>query len=318
MTIEYSEDLQDLSESTCTILTGDRSKPFTQTDRTGNYLHYGIREHGMFGIMNGISAYGCHRVFGEKFLNFLTYGFPAIRIATISGLSVWIIGTHDSIFLGGDDSTHQPIETLALLRATPNLFTVRPANRMEASTALIYSMSRGRGPCAIALTRQKINDVQGGTVCDLLKEGYIISDYKDGTDMKLVVKRGMIRVLLIATGSEVSLAMSCKEILKEYSIRVVSMVSFELFEEQDIKYRKSILADCDVSISIEALSRFMEQIQQLPNRTGPIRREWHTRGCMQALWIHTRGRSHAHQKNSKKQNSQKINTCNKMNKPNRR
>ncbi|KAI5190537.1 transketolase [Nematocida minor] len=245
----------DLSESTCTKWEG--AKVLSSSDYSGRYICYGIREHAMCGIMNGIAAYGYHRVYGSTFLNFLTYGFPAIRIAAISSYRVAILGTHDSIALGGDGPTHQPIETLALLRATPNLITFRPANRLETATAIAYSMYQSKGPCAIVLSRQKLDGFSVGTVDDVLKGAYIVCDYEIGGP---VVKRGVKcpYVTLIATGSEVSLCLKVKELLCNVGcmVRLVSMVSFELFEAQDVEYKKEILDSRSIKVSIEALSTF--------------------------------------------------------------
>lgn len=246
----------DLGGSTCTHPSGEHSKAFSSGSWDGNYINYGIREHAMAGVMNGIAAYGHHRAYGGTFLNFLTYAFPAIRIAAISSFPVTVIGTHDSIFLGGDGPTHQPIETIALLRATPNLVTFRPANTVETVSSLTYSLYKSTGPCAIILSRQKVDKVPDKGVREVLKGAYVVSDYSRDTTRKTSIKKDPLKIVLMATGSEVGLALACKEILKEYSIRVVSFISFELFEKQPEEYKKEITAESTISISIEALSTF--------------------------------------------------------------
>ncbi|KAI5181825.1 transketolase [Nematocida sp. AWRm80] len=232
----------DLAPSNLTLW--DNAVVFDKNHRDGTYLHYGVREHAMCGISNGIAAYGWHRVFGSTFLNFVTYGFPSIRIAALSSFPVTIFATHDSIALGEDGPTHQPIEVFPLIRATPNLILLRPADGTETLFSVVYSLMHSDVPCVVALTRQKVPALENTSVSECFKGGYILSDYRSNTSP---------RILLVATGSEVSLALQVKDTLEDYNIRVVSLLSTELFDSQPMDYQHSILSS-DLSFSIEAQS----------------------------------------------------------------
>lgn len=220
---------------------------FSAKSPFGAYIRFGIREHAMFGILCGISGFGWHIPFGSTFLNFVTYGFGALRIACISERRLAVFATHDSVALGEDGPTHQPVETLALLRATPNLYVLRPADGIETAYAVYYAFEQARFPCVVSLTRQKLSPFQGTDFEKCRKGAYVVSDYsRDG-------KRK--RVLIVATGSEVSLACKAKALLEEFDTRIVSLISFEIFEEQPEGYRRQTL-ECDVSFGLEALSTF--------------------------------------------------------------
>ncbi|KAH9385294.1 transketolase [Nematocida major] len=240
----------DLAESTC-VLTQETS-PITPENFSGNFLNCGIREHAMFGTSCGISFYGRNRVFASTFLNFLTYAFPALRIAALSSVPVTAICTHDSVALGGDGPTHQPVEVLALLRATPNLAVFRPGTRREAETAGIYAFLHAKRPCVIVLSRQEINfqeELEKFELSECARGGYVVSDYGEESAPE--------KTLLVCTGSEVSLCFEAKKLLvsRGCCVRIVSLVSFELFEEQEKAYRKEVLQG-DISVSVEALSTF--------------------------------------------------------------
>jgi len=205
-------------------------------DSTGRTFHWGVREHGMAACLNGIAAHGGLRPFGSTFLVFSDYMKPAIRLAAIMQLPVIYIGTHDSIGLGEDGPTHQPVEHLAMLRAIPNLVTLRPADGAETIEAWKVAIARRDGPTFLVLTRQKLPvlDRSGGSAEGLRRGAYVIQDGADPA---------AIDSILIATGSEVSVALQAAKLLRDDRIatRVVSMPSWELFAAQPQSYRDSVL-----------------------------------------------------------------------------
>jgi transketolase len=205
-------------------------------DSTGRTFHWGVREHGMAACLNGIAAHGGLRAFGSTFLVFSDYMKPAIRLAAIMRLPVIYIGTHDSIGLGEDGPTHQPVEHLAMLRAIPNLLTLRPADASETIEAWKVAIERRDGPTFLVLTRQKLPglDRSGGSAQGLRRGAYVL---RDGAD------KARLDAILIATGSEVSVALQAARLLEEDRIatRVVSMPSWELFAAQPESYRDSVL-----------------------------------------------------------------------------
>lgn len=209
------------------------------TEKT--YIRYGIREHGMCGVMNGIAAHGVFRPIGGTFLNFAAYGMPSIKIACLDRLRTIYLFTHDSIGLGEDGPTHQPIEVLATLRALPNLTTFRPCDGRETRSALAQAIARN-GPCAIVLTRQKVCEQPENP--DVTRGGYY------------VVREPGHEIVLIATGSEVGLAMDVKKQLRHRKVSVVSMLSMEVFEEQPEEYKQDVVDRKAVRVSIEALGTF--------------------------------------------------------------
>ncbi|KAF9092185.1 Transketolase [Mortierella sp. AD031] len=212
----------------------------------GRYIRYGVREHGMSAIMNGIDAYGGLIPAGATFLNFISYASGAVRLTALSGQRVIYIMTHDSIGLGEDGPTHQPIETMATIRATPNLIDFRPADGNETSGAYLYAIETKDRPSVLALTRQDLPHLEGSSVEKTLKGGYVLQEVQ-GAD-----------VTLVATGSEVSLIVDAAKLLKEQGIkaRIVSMPSTKLFDEQSHAYRASVLIDGIPSVSVEAMSTF--------------------------------------------------------------
>ena len=224
----------DLGGSTGTTLKqGGTFGPTT----TGRTFHWGVREHGMAACMNGIAAHGGLRVFGSTFLVFSDYMKPAIRLAAIMRLPVIYIGTHDSIGLGEDGPTHQPVEHLAMLRSIPNLVTIRPADAAETFEAWKVAIERRTGPTVLVLTRQKLPllDRTGKAEAAGLRRGaYVLLDPPDGKSPDSI---------LIATGSEVALAVEAARRLHAEGIatRVVSMPSWELFAEQPEAYRNTVL-----------------------------------------------------------------------------
>ena len=221
---------------------------FSANNRTGRNLHFGIREHAMAGILNGMALYGGVIPYGGTFLVFSDYLRPSIRIAGLSKIKPVYVFTHDSIGLGEDGPTHQPVEHLASLRAIPNLVVIRPADANETVAAWKYAIKHEGGPVALILTRQKLPvlDRNKYTPADNLEKGaYVIKDSEGKPD-----------VILIATGSEVQLALSAAETIeneKQIGVRVVSMPSWELFEQQSVEYKNSVLPDdATVKISVEA------------------------------------------------------------------
>jgi len=212
----------------------------------GRYLRYGVREHGMSAIMNGLDAYGGIIPAGATFLNFISYASGAVRLSALSGHRVIYIMTHDSIGLGEDGPTHQPIETMAMIRATPTLVDMRPADGNETSGAYLFAISAKDRPSVLALTRQDLPQLEGSSVEKTLFGGYVLQEV-EGAD-----------VTLVGTGSEVSLCVDAAKLLKEQGIkaRIVSMPSTTLFDEQSHEYRASVLIDGVPSVSVEAMTTF--------------------------------------------------------------
>ncbi len=219
----------DLAGSNFTDLPDERA--MAAGDHAGRVIHFGIREHGMAAIANGMSLHGGVRPFVSTFLVFADYLRPALRLSALMGQPVIYVLTHDSIGLGGDGPTHQPIETLASLRAMPNLEVFRPADARETAQAWIAALRRGDGPSVLALTRQNVPtlEVPAGAV---ERGGYVLAGADEDAD-----------VLLVATGSEVATALAARDLLAAEGVRarVVSLPSRERFAQQDEAYRASVL-----------------------------------------------------------------------------
>ncbi|MBL7161358.1 MAG: transketolase [Anaerolineales bacterium] len=215
--------------------------PIAPDDFNGDYIHYGIREHGMGAIMNGLALHGL-RPYGGTFLVFADYLRPTIRMAAMMGLPVIYIFSHDSIGLGEDGPTHQPVEQLASLRIIPNLLTLRPADGNETSQAWKAALERVDGPTALVLTRQGLPQVTPSDN-DLIKGAYVLSEPKWVAP----------EIVLIATGSEVEIVLDAKAKLADEGIdaRVVSMPSWELFDAQTDEYRLSVLPPDTPRLAIE-------------------------------------------------------------------
>ncbi|HEX2288901.1 MAG TPA: transketolase C-terminal domain-containing protein, partial [Pseudonocardiaceae bacterium] len=203
---------------------------------SGRTFHWGVREHGMAACHNGIAAHGGLRAFGSTFLVFSDYMKPAIRLAAIMRLPVIYIGTHDSIGLGEDGPTHQPVEHLAMLRAIPNLVTLRPADPGETVEAWKVAMERRDGPTMLVLTRQKVPLLEraGVDAAEAVRRGAYVVQREGGKAPDAII---------IATGSEVPVAVAAARQLESEGVptRVVSMPSWELFAAQPAGYRDSIL-----------------------------------------------------------------------------
>ncbi|WP_420863865.1 transketolase [Algirhabdus cladophorae] len=220
------------------------------TNRAGRYMYYGIREHGMAAAMNGMALHGGVRPYGGTFMCFTDYARGAMRLSALMGIPVTYVMTHDSIGLGEDGPTHQPIEHLAMLRATPNTHVFRPADTVETAEAWEVALTSKSTPSVLALSRQGLPTVrtEHKTANLTAKGGYVLADAISG-------KR---QAILMATGSEVSIAMAARDLLEAEGIgtRVVSMPCWELFEEQDDAYRKRVLPGGPVRVAIEAGIRF--------------------------------------------------------------
>eukprot|EP00747_Dinoflagellata_sp_TGD_P004628 gnl/TRDRNA2_/TRDRNA2_111689_c1_seq1.p1 gnl/TRDRNA2_/TRDRNA2_111689_c1~~gnl/TRDRNA2_/TRDRNA2_111689_c1_seq1.p1 ORF type:complete len:639 (+),score=82.83 gnl/TRDRNA2_/TRDRNA2_111689_c1_seq1:36-1952(+) len=206
----------------------------------GRYIRFGVREHAMIGISTGLAAYGGFLPFCGTFLNFMTYGWGALRYAARSSVRVIYVATHDSIELGEDGPTHQPIEVIAACRALPNLVTIRPADGPETVGAYEFAVQRSNGPVLLALSRSGTPHLEGSKREHVARGGYVLSEYG--------VSRVPI-VVLAASGTEVATCMEAKEMLEKVGIgvRVVSMPSWELFEEQEEAYRRSVFFDRSAS-----------------------------------------------------------------------
>jgi transketolase len=225
----------DLATSNNTLLRG--AGEFSPQNRAGRNLYFGVREHGMGAILNGLAVHGGMIPYGATFLIFSDYMRPAIRLAALSELPVIYIFTHDSVGLGEDGPTHQPIEHLATLRAMPQLTLIRPADASETVVAWRVALTHRHGPVALALTRQNlpIFDRTQMAAADGLERGaYILLDAEGATP----------DLILIASGSEVVLAVEARQQLAQQEVRarVVSMPSWELFEQQSQAYRDAVLA----------------------------------------------------------------------------
>ncbi|OFS23166.1 transketolase [Corynebacterium sp. HMSC04H06] len=214
----------------------------------GRNLHFGIREHAMAAIMNGIALHGNTRVYGGTFLIFSEYQFPAIRLGALMSTDTYYVWTHDSIGLGEDGPTHQPVETLAALRAVPNLAVIRPADANETAQAWAAALERPAAPKGLSLTRQNLPILDG--TADKAAEGV-----RRGAYTLVEATGGEPEVILIATGSEVQYAVEAAKVLEEQSVptRVVSAPCLEWFEEQDADYREQVLpAKVRARVSVEA------------------------------------------------------------------
>ena len=232
-------------------LTGSNNTKTSQTisitpdDFSGRYLHYGVREHGMAAAMNGISLHGGLIPYSGGFLIFADYCRASIRLAALMGIRVIHVMTHDSIGLGEDGPTHQPVETLASLRAIPNLLVFRPADTMETAECWQLAMESIHSPSVLALTRQGL---------PALRLEYTEENICAQGAYELAAASDDAKVTLFASGSEVEIAMNAREMLEQEGIptRVVSIPCFELFEAQSSEYQKGIIGEAPVRIAIEA------------------------------------------------------------------
>lgn len=234
----------DLAGSNLTLWSG--AKGIEDKDASGNYLYYGVREFGMSAMMNGIALHGGFVNYGATFLMFMEYARNAVRMAALMGQQSIFVYTHDSIGLGEDGPTHQPVEQLTALRSTPNLHTWRPCDTVESAVSWKSAIERRDGPCALVFSRQKLAPMarDKSQVADIAKGAYILQDCKGEPDL-----------IFIATGSEVELAMNAAAQLAKdgKQIRVVSMPCAEIFSAQDAAYKQSVLPiEVGARVAIEA------------------------------------------------------------------
>ncbi|MBU0678892.1 MAG: transketolase, partial [Verrucomicrobia bacterium] len=215
---------------------------------TGRNMHFGIREHGMSAIMNGMALHGGWTPYGGTFLVFSDYSRPSIRMAALMGLRVIFVFSHDSVLLGEDGPTHQPIEHLQALRLIPNLTVIRPADQTETAPAWIAALGNATGPTALIVTRQTlpvIDRKECAPAAETLKGGYVLWQAQEGAP----------DIIFIGSGSEVHICLQAARELSGEGVnaRVVSMPSTELFELQSEEYRRAVLPDdCQKRITIEA------------------------------------------------------------------
>ncbi|EJG0622275.1 transketolase [Vibrio parahaemolyticus] len=241
---EFMGGSADLAPSNLTMWSG--SKSLEANDFSGNYIHYGVREFGMTAIMNGIALHGGFVPYGATFLMFMEYARNAMRMAALMKIQNIQVYTHDSIGLGEDGPTHQPVEQIASLRLTPNMNTWRPCDQVESAVAWKLAIERKDAPTALIFSRQNLAQQPRSAeqVADIAKGGYILKD-----------SDGKPELILIATGSEVELAVKAAEQLtaEGKKVRVVSMPSTDAFDKQDAAYREAVLpSDVTARIAIEA------------------------------------------------------------------
>ncbi|PSV26433.1 MULTISPECIES: transketolase [unclassified Photobacterium] len=241
---EFMGGSADLAPSNLTMWSG--SKSITPTDASGNYIHYGVREFGMTAIINGMALHGGFVPYGATFLMFMEYARNAMRMAALMKIQNIQVYTHDSIGLGEDGPTHQPVEQIASLRLTPNMSTWRPCDQVESAVAWKYAIERKDGPTSLIFSRQNLTqqDRDAAQVANIAKGGYILKDCE-----------GQPELILIATGSEVGIAAEAYAQLtaEGRKVRLVSMPATDLFDKQDAAYRESVLpSDVTARIAIEA------------------------------------------------------------------
>ncbi|KAF4125666.1 transketolase, partial [Geosmithia morbida] len=214
-------------------------------DYSGRYIRYGVREHAMGAIMNGLAAYGTLIPYGGTFLNFVSYAAGAVRLSALSQVrNIWV-ATHDSIGLGEDGPTHQPIETLSHFRALPNTMVWRPADGNETSAAYYVAITSKNTPSIIALSRQNLPQLHGSTIEKARKGGYVLQEAEKAD------------ITIVSTGSEVGICVEAAQYLKEkhnITARLVSIPCFEVFDLQSKEYRLSVLPDGIPSLSVEVMS----------------------------------------------------------------
>ncbi len=241
---EFMGGSADLAPSNLTMWSG--SKSLTNDDASGNYIHYGVREFGMSAIMNGIALHGGFIPYGATFLMFMEYARNALRMAALMKQRSIFVYTHDSIGLGEDGPTHQPVEQIASLRLTPNMSTWRPCDQVESAIAWKHAIERTDGPTSLIFSRQNLAqmDRSAQQLADTAKGGYVLKDCAVTPEL-----------ILIATGSEVELAVAAYEQLtaKGRAVRVVSLPSTDVFDAQSAEYKESVLpSSVTKRVAIEA------------------------------------------------------------------
>jgi transketolase len=238
----------DLTGSNKTDIKGEES--FSRGNRAARYIHFGVREHAMGGLLNGMTLYGGLIPYGGTFLIFSDYMKPAIRLAALMHQRVIYVFTHDSVGLGEDGPTHQPIEQLAGLRAIPNLTVIRPGDANETAYAWLAALQRANGPTALVLSRQAVptlDRTQFAAADGTLRGAYVLADLGDGSP----------EVILMASGTELSIVIEAAAKLesKGHSVRLVSFPSWEIFQEQSDDYRQEVLPpSIRARVALEAAS----------------------------------------------------------------
>ncbi len=242
----------DLTPSTLTQLacSGD----FQRATPAGRYFRFGVREMGMTSVANGLFAYGALRPFVATFLNFIGYAWGSVRLSALSHFGVIFVMTHDSIGLGEDGPTHQPVETLEQVRCMPNLTLIRPADGNEVTGAYISALETPFTPTVLALSRQNLPNLEGSSVEKTLKGAYVLSDPANGNGNGAAAAG--LDLVLTASGSEVAMAVEAAQALSAEGlrVRVVSFPSWELFEQQPKAYRLSVFPAGVPVVSCEASS----------------------------------------------------------------
>jgi transketolase len=234
----------DLNPSTFTYI--QSSKDFQKETPEGRNVRFGVREHAMAAVCNGLYAYGGFLPYCSTFLNFIGYALGGVNLSSISHAQVFYIFTHDSIGLGEDGPTHQPIEKNSICRAQPNLLFLRPCDGNETSGVYILAIRNRHTPSVFALTRQNLPQLEGSSIEGTLRGAYVIKEAREGK----------IDAIIASTGSEVHLAVKAAETITDKNIRVVSMPCWEIFEEQPLEYRLEVFPQGVPVLSVEALSTF--------------------------------------------------------------
>jgi transketolase len=235
----------DLAPSTNTLLKG--CDDFQKETPGGRNLRFGVREHAMGAILNGMALYGGVLPYGATFMVFSDYMRPPVRLAAVMEQPVIYVWTHDSVWIGEDGPTHQPVEHLAAVRAIPHMVVIRPADANETAAAWRVALERRDGPTALALTRQIVPiliETRRNYADTVARGAYVLVD-----------SSGIPSLILIATGSEVRVALGARDLLAEkgIAVRVVSMPSWELFDAQPVEYRESVLpSQITARLAVEA------------------------------------------------------------------
>jgi transketolase len=230
----------DLNPSTLSYL--DCSKDFQKNSHEGRNIRFGVREHAMAAVCNGLAAYGGFVPYCATFMNFIGYAMGAVRLSAISEFGVIYVMTHDSIGLGEDGPTHQPINSLMMLRAMPNIFVLRPADGNETSGAYAVAIEHRHTPSVLALSRQGLPNLKGTSIEGVAKGAYVIQEPEDGK----------AQIIFVSSGSEVSIAVKAAELAKDLKVRIVSMPSWELFRAQPLEYQLSVFPDGIPVLAVEA------------------------------------------------------------------
>lgn len=241
----------DLTPSNLTKLT--MSGDFQKDTPIGRYIRFGVREHAMASISNGLFAHGALRPFCATFYNFIGYALGAVRVSALSQFGVLYIATHDSIFLGEDGPTHQPIEMSASLRAMPNMYVYRPADGNETVGTYICAIENTKKTSVLALTRQGLPHLEGSSADKVALGAYVLQLLNNGEVVESL--EGNPDLVIVASGSEVSLAIEAAKLLP-YKVRIVSVPCRDLFDEQSLEYKKQVLGEGIPTLSVEAAATF--------------------------------------------------------------